>query len=1663
MRCCWPLLLLLSFCAAAQPGPYWAHGYGSIGDDRFTAIARGPGTSMYACGTFSGNMVYPGGSVAAVGVTDMFVVRLDTAGQVIWIRTGGGPGPDRATDLAVGDDGSVTVTGQFSGSMSLSGTNLVGNGPSQDIFLARYTAAGTLSWARAAGSPENADIGEQVSVDAAGNVYVAGEYSHTAVFGTLSISSTIDPQLQAPGTDVFVAKYSITGTPMWVQGGASPNGDEALGLAADAAGNCWLAGRFSQSITFDLPHANTLNNAGFLVKFNAAGEEQWFRRIGGGSAIRVGDLCFVGDTLWMSGSQSGNNLVFAAPPVPLASAYPYSAFTAAFSQTGELLAQRSLGSDHIIEAKAIDVRGNEVLLGGTFVCQALELSQESGGDGLFISWGTSNGWVATLRRSDLVVNYAQMIADRASMDLRGVAFDVGQRMLGVGEFTGDLVIPTQEGRMRALPGDSLFTIGPNGLLTACEDTTYYDAAQLHTRGVLDGFVARGFIRQRRPMDIFQRDSCSMELPLVFQVVPASPATCTDPDHDASFCGMGSIAAMFNYSQGPEQAIIWNSGETTASIEVMTGGVYAATGNIGAGCFSGSGAIDVGMCDLPFAPGITDSQLVNEQDSLCDGLNSCLPTLIQLTAGPTPGIAFQWTSEPGDTVIQDPSFTVPYTARWYLTVFNELGCARQSFVDVAYLNGDTLQNATFAQQIQFPQDADGNDTISICAFQNIEAQLIGDITNNGMPLLSNGFFQVFDTVFCNQSGYVDVGGFNLSDPYKSILSSYYGNGWYVFTYRLSISDRPCQNHSAGATVQDSIYVMGTPGGNSAVDIFGSIFICTGDTISLVAQANGSGTFQWSAQNGGIVGSDTTNTLLLTQPGLIEVVFTPLDTGVCVASDVDQHSLQYVAPPSIEMVPADGLVCPGSTVQLAVIGATGNYTWYGPSGPLPFFTASIDVQEPGTYFCVVSTFQGCVYATALRTVIQYTTPFIAVFPQPVLCEGGSVQVAVQSQSAAQVTWAAPLSGNSLSQTITAPGTYSCSVLQCNEVTPITFAITQSSVSVNVVDLGPFPICPGDSVHLQATPGLVAYVWQPGNSIGPDVLVSADGSYSVIGFDQYGCTDTAGVAVVEVYDFPQPLTLLADTVCEGELSIAQAIGSGLITWYADPGLQQVLTTGSTLQGGVLSESAIVFVTQADAQCTSVPIAVELPVVPANVQLDILGDTIYCEGMTLELTVISGGTFTWTTPLGEFNTAYVSVPNVSAAANGTWSLATNNAGCPNGIGAITMQVVAPQVALISQGPYILCAGDSVLLEATPGLSFYIWSNGDAPYSSVYVDQPGEYSVVASDDYGCTDTTGVAVVDGFEFTEALAADLVDPICAGGSISATAIGSGAITWYADPLLAQVLAQGAQLSLSALSASTTVFLTQTEAPCTSQPIALVFPVIQLPPAPIIQGDTLLCAGEDLFLTVNIIATANWSTPVGSFTQPGVVIPNMDPSLSGTYSVYYSDSGCVGPTAHVLVHVDALPVVDLGENVDICQGESVELDAGAGGDVLWSTGSTERNLFAGAGTYTVQITGPTGCVAMDTLEVLAGDCNVPVTNVFTPNNDGVNDVITLTSPSEEPLTLEIFNRWGQVQFSRSARIVQWDGRNGISGEPVPTGVYFYVLHALLPNGEPFSRTGYVHVMR
>lgn len=91
-----------------------------------------------------------------------------------------------------------------------------------------------------------------------------------------------------------------------------------------------------------------------------------------------------------------------------------------------------------------------------------------------------------------------------------------------------------------------------------------------------------------------------------------------------------------------------------------------------------------------------------------------------------------------------------------------------------------------------------------------------------------------------------------------------------------------------------------------------------------------------------------------------------------------------------------------------------------------------------------------------------------------------------------------------------------------------------------------------------------------------------------------------------------------------------------------------------------------------------------------------------------------------------------------------------------------------------------------------------------------------------------------------------------------------------------------------------------------------------------------------------------------------------------------------------------------------------------------------------------------------------------NVFTPNNDGKNEYFAPLEPYKyiESIDLNIFNRWGQIVYSSTDPQINWNGIHIESGEPVPSGVYFYVctVNTIRLSGiEPIELKGYFHLFR
>jgi gliding motility-associated-like protein len=154
--------------------------------------------------------------------------------------------------------------------------------------------------------------------------------------------------------------------------------------------------------------------------------------------------------------------------------------------------------------------------------------------------------------------------------------------------------------------------------------------------------------------------------------------------------------------------------------------------------------------------------------------------------------------------------------------------------------------------------------------------------------------------------------------------------------------------------------------------------------------------------------------------------------------------------------------------------------------------------------------------------------------------------------------------------------------------------------------------------------------------------------------------------------------------------------------------------------------------------------------------------------------------------------------------------------------------------------------------------------------------------------------------------------------------------------------------------------------------------------------------------------------------------------------------------ILAELFELPVVDLGPDTSLCGNEYLILDGGSDGNIYnWSTGATTRTItvFEGEQTIILQLQNEYGCISSDSLKI--NSCSVEerfknITNGFTPNGDGMNDVWQIPELDAFPdAVVVVYDRWGKIVFhSGHGYNNPWDG-NSDSGNELPMDNYFYVI--------------------
>lgn len=131
---------------------------------------------------------------------------------------------------------------------------------------------------------------------------------------------------------------------------------------------------------------------------------------------------------------------------------------------------------------------------------------------------------------------------------------------------------------------------------------------------------------------------------------------------------------------------------------------------------------------------------------------------------------------------------------------------------------------------------------------------------------------------------------------------------------------------------------------------------------------------------------------------------------------------------------------------------------------------------------------------------------------------------------------------------------------------------------------------------------------------------------------------------------------------------------------------------------------------------------------------------------------------------------------------------------------------------------------------------------------------------------------------------------------------------------------------------------------------------------------------------------------------------------------------------------------------------------------ATSFDAAETYTTQGTYKVQLIAYNGTCSDTAYKYLFIRDNLIITipNIFTPNNDDINDVWCVSFEGAIDMHLEIYNRYGVKLYENNGTGIQWDGRT-LSGEPVPEGTYFYVLEITDVLNNTVKKEGYITLLR
>ncbi len=848
--------------------------------------------------------------------------------------------------------------------------------------------------------------------------------------------------------------------------------------------------------------------------------------------------------------------------------------------------------------------------------------------------------------------------------------------------------------------------------------------------------------------------------------------------------------------------------------------------------------DNNNCTSSFITAITGNTTAPVVTSASSGSLNCTTTTVQITTTVTPssGINYNWTG-PGIvsggttgtvTVNQGGTYqvTVTNTANNCTATTSQSVAMDNNVPSVQIANTNSLNCTVTSAQVSTtvnpvgsytynwtgPGIVSGGSTGTITVNQGGTYQVtVTNTANNCTVAISQNVTQntIAPTVSASSSGSLTCTNttVQITSTVNPTSVSYNWSGSGIVggagtgtvdvnqpgTYSLVVTD-PVNTCTASVTniniVQNTVAPTVNAGGNQTLT-------CSTPSVQLVGTSSPSTgvTINWL---GGVCGSTNSFTTDVCAAGTYTLEVTNMTNG-CVGTSTVQV-IPDANLPSIAVAPSGSINCSVSNVQIVASTTVSpvSYTWSGSGIVSGNGTATVDVNQGGTYqVTVTNTSNGCSTSTLITVTENTTAPTVAAAPNGTLdCINTTVSItSTVNPSNVNYSWSGPgivAGGGTGTITVNQPGTYSLVVT--DPANTCTTSVTNINVSQNIntptitADPNPTLTCASTSVSIGASSNPntnVTVNWSGPNVCGATNTFTTDacaaGTYTIVVTDNTnGCSSTATISVIPDVNIPVVTANASGSITciQPTIEVVASTTSSPVSYtWSGSGIVSGATTPSIIVNQAGNYTVIVTNTLNGCSTTQT-IDVAIDTNSPSVTLSTSNASITCTNSTVDIyanPVGSNYTYIWS---GAGTFTGQGTPTISTTTSGTYQVIVTNT--VNGCSATQNVNIGfdNNLLLTVNGNTLVCQGSNIVINAS-GANTYTWTDGTNTYTTSALNIPATGNVtytLVGQTGACVTSTVIGISVSPSINVAVSVSPNNSITIGDQVQLNATGASNYSW-----------------------------------------------------------------------------------------------------------------------------------------------------------------------------------------------------------------------------------------------------------------------------------------------